>query len=146
MSKRGIDHIGVGCVALVHDGNGNLLLQKRGQQARDEHGAWDLCGGAIEFGDTIEETLRKELFEELCVEPADMEFLVAYDAHRVQSGINTHWVQIVYSVKVDPDKVKIGEPHKISELGWFTSKTLPKPLHSQFQKSFQVASKRGIIK
>lgn len=143
--SRGIDHIGVGCVALVHDGKGNLLLQKRGEQARDERGAWDLCGGAIEFGDTIEETITKELMEELCVEPIDMEFLVAYDAHRRINGVDTHWVQIVYAVKVDPSKVKIGEPHKISQLGWFTSDSLPAPLHSQFQKSFKVAKERGII-
>lgn len=143
--QPGVNHIGVGCVALVHDGKGNLLLQKRGQQARDERGAWDLCGGAIEFGDTIEVTLRKELIEELSVEPLDMEFLVAYDAHRLQNDVNTHWVQIVYAVKVNPQNVKIGEPHKISELGWFTSKSLPNPLHSQFQKSFQVAQQRGII-
>ncbi len=143
--QRGIDHIGVGCVGLVHDGNGNLLLQKRGEQARDERGAWDLCGGAIEFGDSIDETLRKELMEELCVEPLEIEFLVAYDAHRLQQGVNTHWVQIVYAVKVDPTKVKIGEPHKISQLGWFTSKDLPSPLHSQFQKSYQVALQRGIV-
>lgn len=143
--SRGIDHIGVGCVALIHDGKGKLLLQKRGEQARDERGSWDLCGGAIEFGDSIDETLRKELMEELCVEPLEVEFLVAYDAHRLQNGVNTHWVQIVYAVKVDPLKVKIGEPHKISQLGWFTSKNLPSPLHSQFQKSYQVALKRGIV-
>ncbi len=142
---RGIDHIGVGCVALVHDGKGNLLLQMRGEQARDERGAWDLCGGAIEFGDTLDETLRKELMEELCVESLATEFLVAYDAHRLQNGIKTHWVQFVYAVKVDPTKVKIGEPHKISQLGWFTSKDLPAPLHSQFQKSYQVALQRGIV-
>ncbi len=145
LPKRGIDHIGVSAVAFVHDGKGSLLLQQRGEQARDERGCWDLCGGAVEFGDTIEETLRKELKEELSVEPLEMEFLTTYDAHRVQNGVNTHWIVIVYAVRVSPSKVKIGEPHKISQLGWFTSRNLPEPLHSQFAKSFEVARGRKLI-
>ena len=144
--RRGIDHIGVSATALVHDGQGHLLLQKRGLQARDERGRWDLCGGAIEFGDTIEETLHKELLEELCAVPLEMEFLTVYDAHRqTDDGTKTHWVAIIYAVKVDSATVKIGEPHKIAELGWFTSKTLPEPLHSQFHKAFDVAKLRKIV-
>lgn len=143
---KGVDYIGVGATSLVHDGKGNLLLQKRGPEARDERGAWDLCGGSIEFGDTIEDTIRKELMEELCVEPLEMEFLTVYDAHRqTEDGKSTHWVAIIYAVRVDPAKVKIGEPHKIAELGWFTSKTLPSPLHSQFHKSYLIAHERGLI-
>lgn len=143
--QRGIDYIGVSAVALIHDGKGNLLLQKRGEQARDERGAWDFCGGAVEFGDTIEQTIIKELQEELCVKPINMEFLTRYDAHRTQNGIKTHWVVTVYSVMVDPTKIRIVEPHKISQLGWFTSKNLPSPVHTQFSKSFDVALERGLI-
>ena len=147
MMIKGVDYIGISVTSLVHDGMGNLLLQKRGPEARDERGAWDLCGGSIEFGDTIEETLRKELMEELCVEPLEMEFLTAYDAHRkTDDGMPTHWVAIIYAVKVDPNKVKIGEPHKITELGWFTSDKLPAPLHSQFAKSLSIAQARGFVK
>lgn len=145
LPKRGIDHIGVSAVALVHDGKGNLLLQQRGEQARDERGRWDLCGGAVEFGETIEQTITNELMEELCVDPLEMEFLTTYDAHRLQNGVNTHWIAIVYAVAVDPAKVKIGEPHKISQLGWFTSKNLPEPLHSQFAKSFDVAIAHKLV-
>ena len=144
---KGVDYIGVSATSLVHDGKGNLLLQKRGPEARDERGAWDLCGGSIEFGDTIEDTIRRELMEELCVQPLEMEFLTAYDAHRkTDEGKPTHWVAIIYAVKVNPKQVNIGEPHKIAELGWFTSDNLPAPLHSQFRKSFSVAKARGFIK
>jgi len=144
--KRGIDHIGVGAVAIVHDGDGKILLMKRGQKARDEQGRWDVCGGAIEFGESIDEALRRELMEELCAEALDIEFLTAYDAHREHEGSPTHWVQMVHAVRVDPNTVKIGEPHKIAELGWLTSDALPQPLHSQFWKSYQVVLDRGIAK
>jgi len=144
--RRGIDHIGVSACSIIHDGKGRILLMKRGPKARDERGNWDICGGAIEFGESIDESIRREVKEELCTDPLDVEFLTAYDAHREHEGDKTHWVALVHAVKVDPKKVTIGEPHKIAEIGWFTSQNLPSPLHSQFQKSYVAAVATGIIK
>ena len=144
--RRGIDHIGVSAVSIIHDGNGKILLMKRGPKARDERGRWDVCGGAIEFGESIDEAIKREVFEELCVKPQDIDFLTVYDALREHESNKTHWIAIVHAVKVDPKKVKIGEPHKIDEIGWFDSKTLPSPLHSQFKKSLVPAKAAGIIR
>lgn len=145
--RRGVDHIGISASFIVHDGKGNILLQQRGPKARDEQGRWDVGGGAIEFGESIDETVRREIKEELCCEALDIQFLTVYDAHReLDDGTKTHWIAIMHAVQVDPKEVKIGEPHKISQLGWFTSKNLPEPLHSQFHKSFQIALKAGLIK
>jgi 8-oxo-dGTP diphosphatase len=144
--RRGIDHIGVSACAVVHDGRGNILMQKRGPKARDERGHWDIVGGAVEFGETIEGAINRELKEELCTKPLHMKFLTVHDAHRVNHyNDKTHWIAIVYSVKVDPKKVKIGEPHKISEISWVNLKNLPSPLHSQFPKALEPAIKTGII-
>lgn len=144
--RRGIDHIGVSAVSVIHDGTGRILLMKRGPKARDEHGRWDVCGGAIEFGESIDEAIKREVMEELCVEAKEIDFLTTYDAHREHGGDKTHWIAIVHAVRVDPSKVKIGEPHKISEIKWFTLANLPEPLHSQFHKSLEVAQAAGIIK
>lgn len=143
--KRGIDHIGISASFVVHDGKGRILLQKRGPHARDENGRWDVGGGAIEFGESIDEAVRREIKEELCTEPIDIQFLTVYDAFREHNGTNTHWIAIMHSVQVDPNNVKIGEPHKIEEIGWFKSTNLPSPLHTQFWKSFQVAHDLGIV-
>ncbi len=145
--RQGIDHIGVSAVAVVHNGKGKILLQKRGPKARDERGRWDICGGAIELGESIDEAIQREIFEELCTETLDIEFLDAGDSHRVNhEGEKTHWIWILHAVKVDPKKVKIGEPDKMAELGWFNLKTLPQPLHSQFPKALAAAKAAGIVR
>ncbi len=144
--RRGVDHIGVAVCMVVHDGKGNVLLMQRGPKARDEQGKWDICGGAIEFGESVDAAVRREILEELCTKPIEIQFITAYDAHREHNGDKTHWVQLMHIVKVDPMTVKIGEPHKISQVGWFNSSNLPEPLHSQFDKSFTPAKAAGIVK
>jgi 8-oxo-dGTP diphosphatase len=144
--RRGIDHIGVSIACIVHDGNGKVLLMKRGQKARDEQGRWDICGGAVEFGEQILDAIHRELEEELCTQPLDIQFLTAYDAHREHEGKKTHWIALVHSVQVDPRSVSIGEPHKIDTIDWFSSDNFPEPLHSQFWKSMEIALKHSVIK
>lgn len=143
--RRGVDHIGVTVNFIIHDGNGRILLQKRSLKCRDEQGRWDIGGGAVEFGETLEDAVRREIMEELCVSPISLEFIQVYDAHRDNQGIPTHWVAINFAAQVDPNKVKIGEPERIDEIGWFRSDTLPQPLHSQFFKSYAVALEKKII-
>ncbi|MBI5906781.1 NUDIX domain-containing protein [Candidatus Saccharibacteria bacterium] len=144
--RRGVDHIGVTVCFVVHDGAGNVLLQKRSQQCRDEKGHWDIGGGALEFGETIQDAVRREVYEELLVDVLALEFLFSFEALRDNNGIPTHWIAMSHAVKVDPAKVKIGEPRKIDKIGWFTTKNLPKPLHSQMKKSLDRAKAEGIIK
>jgi len=144
--RRGIDHIGVSIGAIIYDDQGRFLLMRRGPKARDEQGRWDICGGAIEFGESVDEAIEREVSEELCTTPLAIDFLTAYDAHREHGGNKTHWVALIHAVKVDPTKVKIGEPHKISEIGWFTSDSLPEPMHSQFPKTFAAVKGKGFIR
>ena len=132
--KKGEDYTGVTIVYLCHDGKGNILLNKRSKNCRDEHGAWDPGGGGLEFGDTVENTLKKEIAEEYCTDVLDYEFLGYRDVHREHNGKPTHWIALDFKVLVDRVKVKNGEPHKFDAIEWFTLDSLPTPLHSQFPK------------
>lgn len=132
--QKGLDYIAVGVSYYCHDGNGKYLMSKRSQNCRDEKGTWDFGGGGIDFGYGIEETLKKELKEEYCVEHIEYKFLGYRDVFREQEGKKTHWIQFDFIVKVNPEEVKNGEPHKFDEVEWFTLDDLPTPLHSQAQK------------
>lgn len=129
--KKGEDFIGVCIVYWCHDGKGNVLFNKRSVNCRDEHGTWDQGGGGLEFGETIENGLRKEIKEEYSTDVISYDFLGFRDVHRVNNGKNTHWIALDFKVLVDREKVKNGEPHKFDEVAWFDIKKLPTPLHSQ---------------
>lgn len=129
--KKGEDYTGITIIYTCHDGDGNYLLNKRGINCRDEQGSWDFGGGGLEFGDTVENTLRKEIMEEYCTDVISYEFLGYRDVHRENNGKKTHWLALDFKVLVDPKKVKNGEPHKFDEIGWFKLDQLPTPLHSQ---------------
>ena len=73
--KKGVDYTGVTVVFFCHDGKGNVLLSKRSEKCRDEHGTWDPGAGRLEFGHTIEDTLRREILEEYGARVLDYEFL-----------------------------------------------------------------------
>ena len=130
--EKGRDYVGVSIVYFCHDGEGNFLIQKRGENCRDETGNWDIGSGGLEFGDDVKQTLIREIGEEYSTDVLDIEFLGYKDAHREHDGKPTHWVGLNFKVLVDKEKVANGEPHKFDEIGWFRLDSLPSPLHSQF--------------
>lgn len=129
--KKGIDYPGVTVVYFCHDGEGNMLLSKRSKNCRDEHGTWDQGGGGLEFGDSVINTLKKEIAEEYCTEIVDYEFLGYRDIHREHDGQKTHWIALDFKVLVNKNTVANGEPHKFDAVEWFSLNNLPAPLHSQ---------------
>lgn len=135
--KKGIDYTGVAIVYLCHDDKGNLLMARRTANTRDEHGKWDSGGGGLEFGESVEDTLKKEIKEEYCCDVLGYEFLGYRDVHRNHEGKPTHWIALDFKVLVDPSQVKIGEPDKFDGIGWFSINSLPANLHSQLASTIE---------
>lgn len=144
--ERGIDYPGITCVFFCHDGVGNLLMHKRSQNARDEKGCWDVGGGAMEFGESPEDTVRREIKEEYCTKPLGLKFIDVENILRENDGVNTHWVALLYVARLQRDEVKIGEPDKMDEIGWFRKNNLPSPLHSQFDRFLWSIGERQIFR
>jgi ADP-ribose pyrophosphatase YjhB (NUDIX family) len=135
--KKGIDFTGVSVVYLCHDGKGKFVMAKRSANARDEQGCWDCGGGGLEFNETVEQQLRTEIKEEYDADVLDFEFLGYRDVHRQHGKLPTHWIALDFKVLVDPKQVKINEPHKFDDIGWFDLNDLPSPMHSQHEYFFQ---------
>jgi 8-oxo-dGTP diphosphatase len=50
---------------IIKNKEGKILLMQRGINARSQQGKWENCGGVQEPGETAEETLQREVKEEL---------------------------------------------------------------------------------
>ncbi|HYF97907.1 MAG TPA: NUDIX domain-containing protein [Coxiellaceae bacterium] len=135
---KGIDYTGICVVYFCHDGHGKFVMAQRNLNARDEHGRWDIGGGAVEFNETIEDTIRQEIKQEYCTDVLDLNFLGFRDVHREHDGRPTHWLALDFKVLVDATMVQNGEPHKFENIGWFTFDTMPANVHSQFPKFLEL--------
>lgn len=130
--KAGEDYIAISTPFYCNDGNGNFLLHKRSKNCRDEQGKWDPGGGRLEFGLTPEENVLKEVGEEYGCKGVIQKSIPSHTILRINNGKKTHWIVFPFFIKVKKSEVKINEPDKIDELGWFRLTNLPKPLHSGF--------------
>jgi len=54
-------------VAVIKNQQGQILIQQRAKNAH-QGGLWEFPGGKVENGETLQQALRRELFEELAIE------------------------------------------------------------------------------
>jgi ADP-ribose pyrophosphatase YjhB (NUDIX family) len=66
--------VGVGAV-IIHENQ--VLLIKRGQEPLK--GEWSLPGGALELGETLEQGIRREVFEETGLEIEALQIVEVFD-------------------------------------------------------------------
>jgi ADP-ribose pyrophosphatase len=116
----GRDYIGVGVGAVLVQ-RGAILLLRRVKDP--EAGCWGIQGGAVEFGESIADAVRREMREELDVEVAILALLGVTD--HILPHERIHWVSPVFSVRVISGIPRNAEPHKHSELRWFQIDQLP---------------------
>lgn len=142
--RKGVDFIGVTCSFYCYDGQGNILMHRRSQNCRDERGVWDGGSGSMEFGETFEETVRREIMEEYCVRPTKLVLCGFKNVIRKNGRVKTHWVAVVFAARVNPKRCAIGEPAKMDEIAWFPMNRLPKELHSQTKRDIAIIKQSGI--
>ena len=116
--KKGIDYIGVGVGACIMDDQGKLFLAKRGKKAKNEVGKWEIPGGSVEFGETLEEALQREIMEEHGIKIQFIDLL--HVADHIIPDENQHWVSPTLICKIIEGEPKILEPEKCDDIGWFS--------------------------
>lgn len=128
----GKDVIGVGVGALIFNDDGQLLLSKRGNLAKNERGKWEIPGGGIEYGETLQAGLKREVKEELGISIEILELLDICDHILPDEG--QHWVSPTYICRITNGTPQILEPGKSDEIGWFTLEEAEKLPLSQVTK------------
>jgi len=136
--KAGKDYIGVGCGALIVNDKGETLLLKRTN--RNEIGKWCKPGGAVEYGETVEEAVRREVQEEFGVEIELLEPLGF--TNQILPKEKEHWVAFHYLARIVQGEPKNMEPDKTEAFGWFPLDHLPEPLTQTTREPVEVYLKR----
>jgi len=111
--KPGLDYVGVAIGAMIFNDQGKVLLTKRGPKARNEVGKWDFPGGAVNFGEKLEDAVKREVREELGIEIEVIEQLETVD--HIIPDENQHWISTTYIARYVSGTPKIMEPEKLSE-------------------------------
>lgn len=133
----GLDYIAIATPFYCNDGKGKFVMHKRSKNCRDEHGRWDFGSGKLEFGEEIEESVLREVFEEYGCSGKIQEQLPAHSIIRKQNNATTHWIVIPFFVKVNLAEVVNNEPHKMDEIGFFSLSSLPSPIHTGVAKTMK---------
>ena len=120
--KQGIDYIGIGVGALIVNEKKEVLLLHRPATAKVEPNCWRKPGGSVEFGETREKALRREILEEIGCEMTSVRELRVYD--HILPDEKQHWLSIDYVATIKGTPTNL-EPHKCDELRWFSIDDLP---------------------
>ncbi len=136
--EKGRDYIGVGVGAIVVD-RGRVLLLKRRKEP--EAGCWGIQGGAVEFGETIEDAVKRELKEELSVEGELVALLGVTDHILPHAGV--HWVSPVFLARIASGSPKNVERDKHSDLRWFRLDDLPEDVTLTTRRAVELLASRG---
>lgn len=121
--------IGVGVFIL--NKNGELLLMRRGTQARTEQGSWALPGGKVDKNETAEEAAIRETKEEVNLPIAIERELTSYDCTLENEHIR--WITKIFFARIASETPTIMEPEKCDGLGWFALDNLPSPIAKMSQ-------------
>lgn len=127
-------------VAVIVVKNSKVLLGKR----RNSHGSgtWQFPGGHLEFGETIEDCAKRELFEE-----------TGLTIRNIRSGPYTndifkterkHYITLFVIAEYNSGVLTLKEPHKCEKWEWFSWSHLPEPkflpIHNLIKQHFNLNS------
>ncbi len=125
--KPGVDYIGISVGALIVNEKGEIFLTKRGERATNERGTWEIPGGKVQFGETLQDAARREMKEEYGVDLILTYQFPAQD-HLIPAE-QQHWVPTSFIARITQGQTPtILEPDKCSAIGWFRLDALPDPL------------------
>jgi ADP-ribose pyrophosphatase YjhB (NUDIX family) len=132
----------VGCGAIIEDGAGRILLQRRA-----DGDIWGIPGGIMEIGETFEECVNREVIEETNLRITQpLELFGIYSGDNAfalyPNGDKVYSIQIIFKVKkVEGNLQKNGES---LDLRFFSRGELPVNLNHH-QAPFILDWQEGIL-
>jgi 8-oxo-dGTP diphosphatase len=118
-----------------------ILLIKR--RTRPFRGYWALPGGRVDPGETVEETVMREVKEETGLDVEIVSKIGEYHEQGIQDGVEYNYYPACFLVKVVGGEIKKQES-EIEEIKLFSLSEISHPLafeHSQMIKDYLIVRK-----
>lgn len=135
-----IPRVGIG--VFIFNQNDQILMGKR-ENAHGE-GTWSIPGGHLEFGESFEDCACREIWEEVGLRINSPRVLGV--TNDIFENENRHYVSVFLCAQSPTNQSPIiKEPHKMSELDWFTLSALPKNIFLPFKNLIKTMGVDGIL-
>ncbi len=100
----------IGLKAFIVNQMGEVLIIKRGENSEGQKGKWDLPGGRMEFGESIESALKREVLEESGMAASSILHPLSISTFLKSTNANHQIVRIIYLVSASGE-VKLSSEH-----------------------------------
>jgi len=134
----------VACAAMVFDAEERLLLIERADDR-----TWGLAGGLMEPGETTEQTVRREVFEEVGIELGPLDLLGVLSGPELFSiypnGDQVYAVAVIYHARYNGRELRL-DPREALQARFFPLDALPEKLRHTTPYSLELyrdAARRG---
>jgi len=127
IAVSGKDHIGLGVGAVILRNKTQILLIKRSKKLAKERttvGMWSIPGGEVEFAETAESAICREVQEELGIVIRIKKLIGHWD--QILPRAKVHWHSVTFLCSITSGTPTIKEPEKIAQLKWFDMNKIPK--------------------
>ncbi|UPW85211.1 NUDIX domain-containing protein [Lysinibacillus sp. Ag94] len=119
MENGKLPKVGVGAVIQNDENKILLVLRKKAPEA----GCWSLPGGKVDYMETIENAIIREIKEELGVD-IEITGLVCVTNHIIQTE-DIHYVAPTFAARISNGEVRNREPHALEKVYWFAIDEIP---------------------
>jgi len=134
--KPWIDYIGIGWWAIIVNNKNEVLLVQRSLNSRTEPWTWSRPWGQVEFWESIEAAIEREIYEEVWIIIKVTKFLEV--TQTISKESNTHWLAFGYMADYISGEITNKEPENHTAVQWFPINNLPDNLNEYTRNSLDV--------
>ncbi len=116
------DHPYIGVDAIIVNDKGEILLEKRSSGMSSFPGYWCLPGGWMEWGEKVEDAVKREVMEEIGVEVEVVKFVGKYFDTNTFAIKKYSRVALPHICKIVSGEPKVNQIEEVEEIKWINPK------------------------